>query len=111
MSKKKRSATRQKRQRTCASRLEDESHREPLQRKDCWSMTEAARFLNCKPEVVSRLAERGYFGPTYRYEGDYRLRLVARERVMSFHRFTPLERERVIPREIEELERPHEVTL
>ena len=83
--------------------------RKTPQRKDYWSITEAARFLNVKPEVVSRLVARGDFGPTYRYEGDGRLRLVARERVMSFQRFAPLERARVVPRAVDGLGRPDEV--
>ena len=87
------------------------SQRKTLKRKDCWSITEAARFLNCKPAVVSRLAECGYFGPLYRYEGDYRLKLVARERVESFQVFVPLEHFRVIPREVSALEWPDEIAL
>ncbi len=90
---------------------DDSVHGETLRRKDYWSITEAARVLNCKPAVVSRLAECGCFGPTYRYEGDYRLRLVARERVESFQRFTPLERAAVIPCEVDNLEWPDELAV
>lgn len=59
---------------------------------DLMTFAEAAEALKINVRVIRRLALRGEFGRVYTLAGARRRRAVARARVASFQKFTPLDR-------------------